>query len=494
MSNSRFLSRRNQGHGSFPSRALGMKSSVAVAMLICSLPSIMVAAQQDAAMQALPVASNLNSAAMSISLTDAIERAQKNEPTFAAALAASKVASLNRSIARSALLPSVVYHNQFLYTEGATASTGSANASASTTSAGTPRFIANNTVHEYTSQGVVSETLGMQQINAVAVAAAQAAAAQAELEISRRGLVSTVVGLYYGSLAADQKVAVAQRAADEAAAFTANTRDREQGREVAHADVVRALLQQQQRARDLSDAKLAAEKARLELALLLFPDPHASFSLVVPAAAKPLPTRAETEAAASINNPELKSAIASLHAASLEVTGARAAYLPDLALNYNYGIDSPEFALHAPDGTRNLGYSASATLDIPVWDWFATHNRIKQSVAQRESARVALSATQKRLIAQLDEFYNEAKVAQDQLQSLNTSVDTARESLQLSHLRYTAGEGSVLEVVDAQTSLATEESAREDSILRYEIAIGNLQILTGQLSAPISTQAPAKVK
>jgi len=300
--------------------------------------------------------------------------------------------------------------------------------------------------------------------------------------------VATVVNLYYNALAADRKVAVAQRAAAEAADFTGNTRAREQGREVAHADVVRAQLQQQQRDRDLADAQLASEKARLELAVLLFPDPHTAYTLVAPAAPEPLASKEDVEAAASQNNPELKSAMESLHAASLSVAGARAAYLPDLALNFSYGIDSPEFAIHAPDGTRNLGYSASATLDIPVWDWLATHNRVKQSIAQRDSARVALTATQKHLIADLEESYNEAKVAQDQLQSLDTSAQTARESLRLSRLRYTAGEGSVLEVVDAQTSLAAQENAREDGILRYQNAIANLQILTGQLTRQASTK------
>ncbi len=474
-------------HGSTASRALALKSSIAAAVMLFAASGTVAVAQSV-------TASQVTNPTTTISIDEAIVRAQKNEPNFASAVAASKVATLNRSIARSALLPSVTYHNQFLYTEGATATTGSANASAGTASAGTPRFIANNAVHEYTSQGVVSETLGLQQVKAVSIASAQAAVAQAELEIARRGLVSTVVALYYGNLAADAKVAVAQRAADEAAAFTANTRDRESGREVAHADVVRAQLQQQQRERDLAEAKLAAAKARLEFAVLLFPDPHTPFALSTPATPQPLPTREETDAAASKNNPELRSAMESLHAASLEVTGARAAYLPDLALNYTYGIDSPELAIHAPDGTRNLGYSASATLDIPVWDWFATHNRVKQSVAQRESARVALSATQRHLIAELDEFYDEAKVAQDQLQSLNASVETARESLRLSHLRYTAGEGTVLEVVDAQTSLATEENAREDGILRYQNAIANLQILTGQFTAPVSAQVPLQVK
>jgi outer membrane protein TolC len=418
---------------------------------------------------------------LSISLKDAIERAEHNEPAFAAAVAANKVAGLNRSIARSALLPSIVYHNQYLYTEAAHGATGSGNASAGTTSAGTPRFIANNTVHEYMSQGVVSETLGYQQLNALAVASAQSVLAQAELEIARRGLVSAVVGLYYGSLAADSKIEVAKRAGMEAADFTNNTRAREEGREVAHADVVKAQLLQQQRDRELADAVLQAEKSRLELAVLLFPDPHAQFRLAVAAEPPPLGTREEIEAIAASNNPELKSAQASLHAATLDVAGARAAYLPDLALNFTYGIDAPEFAVHAPDGTRNLGYSASATLDIPVWDWFATHNRVKQSVAVRDSARVALTATQKRLIAQLDEFYNEAKVARDQLQSFDASVDTARDSLRLTRLRYSAGEATVLEVVDAQSSLTVQENAHEDGILRYQNALANLQILTGQI-------------
>jgi outer membrane protein len=416
-----------------------------------------------------------------ITLQDAIARAEKNEPTFAAAAAASKVASLDKSIARSALLPNVVYHNQYLYTEAAHGPTGSANASAGTSAnAGTPRFIANNAVHEYMSQGSATETIGVQQVTALAHATALAAVASAEFEISRRGLVLTVVSLFYGSIAAERKVAVAQRAVIEASDFTNNTQHREDAREVAHADVVKAQLQQQQRVRDLADAKLQAEKARLELAVLLFPDPHTAFTLASAAAPAPLATREEIEAIAAQNNPELKSAIASLQAAALDVTSARAAYLPDLALNFTYGIDAPEFAVHAPDGTRNLGYSASATLDIPVWDWFATHNRIKQKVAQRDSVRVMLSATQKRLIAQLDEFYSEATVTRDQLQSLQISVDTARESLRLARLRYTAGETNVLEVVDAQTSLATQENAQEDGIVRYQVALANLQALTGQ--------------
>jgi outer membrane protein TolC len=417
-----------------------------------------------------------------IGLDEAISRARANEPAFAAAAASARTAKLDQSIARAALLPNVINRNEFLYTQGGagyiTNPVKSADPALRSTSA--PRFIANNAVHEYISQGSVTETLGPQQFNAVSKATASLAIATAELEIARRGLVSTVVALYYGTLAADRKLAVAQRAAKEAADFTTQTQQREQAREVAHADVVKAQLQQQQRDRDLGDAKLQAEKARLDLAVLLFPDPRSPYTLVVGETPLP-PSRADVEAALAKRNPELQSALASSHLANLNVLSARLGYLPDLAFNYSYGIDAAQFAMHNDLGNRNLGYSASATLDIPIWDWFATRDRIKQSEIQRNTARVTLSNTQRRLIADLEEFYAEATVAHDQLESLNLSAQTAAESLHLTRLRYTNGEATALEVIDAQTSLAMAENASEDGLTRYQIALANIQMLTGTL-------------
>ncbi len=413
-------------------------------------------------------------APVSISLNDAIQRAEANEPAFAASVAESKAAQLDRSIARAALLPSVDYHNQFLYTQpnGEVTQVGGQAA---------PRFIANNAVHEYTSQGTVNETLGLQGIAGVQRASAASARAAAELEVARRGLVSAVVGLYFGALASERKLTVAQRAAGEADAFTSLAQKREAAREVAHADVVKAQLQQQQRQRDLADAQLAFDRSRLELGILLFPDPRAPYTLQAADTSAALPTRAEVEAAAGRMNPELKSALATVQLSEIDVLSAKAAYLPDLALNFTYGIDAPQFAANGPEGIRNLGYSASATLDIPVWNWLSTQNKVKQSQIRRDAARVALTATQKRLIVALDTFYAEAVSVRTQLASLDASVQTAAESLRLTRLRYTGGEATVLEVVDAQNALTGAETAREDGLVRYQAALANLQTLTGTL-------------
>jgi len=413
-----------------------------------------------------------------ITLDQAIQRAQANEALFAAARAQSKSASLDRSITRAALLPGVIWHNQVLYTQpnGELTSIGPG-----APAQPAPRFIANNAVREYASQAVVNELIGLKQFADVRSADATSAAAAAELEVARRGLIATVVGLYYGAVASDSRLTVAKRAADEANDFTSLTQKREAAREAAHADVVKAQLQQQQRQRDLADAVVTAEKMHLELATLLFPDPRTPYSLQSPAAPGTLAAFSDVEAAAARSNPELKSALASLKVSDAAVLAARAAYLPDLALNVTYGVDAAQLAAKGPDGIRNLGYSASVTVDIPIWDWLATGHKVKQSEIRRDAARVALTAAQRQAIAHLQEFYSEAKVARAQMQSLDESAQTAAESLRLTRLRYSSGEATVLEVVDAENSLTLAENARADGMIRYELAIANLQTLTGDL-------------
>jgi outer membrane protein TolC len=448
---------------------------------ICLLSALAAPAQQmqtqPVLSQSLPPQPATQPAGPSITLDEAITRAKANEPTFANAVAAAKVSQLDRSIAQAALLPSVIYHNQYLYTQG----TGVIESGKPAGVPATPRFIANNAVHEYLSQGVVNETLGLQQFTAVSRASAAAAVAAANLEIARRGLVSTVVGLFYSSLTSQNKIDIARRAAAESASFVKLTQQREAVREGAHADVIKAQLQQQQRDRDLENAIVLAQKSRLDLAVLLFPDPRSPYTLKPPSAPPPLPARTDVETAAARHNPELQAALASLRQSKLSVTAARAAYLPDLGLNFTYGIDAAQFATRGPDGVHNLGYSASATVDLPVWDWLSTEHKVRQSQILRDAAKVTLTATQRQLVAQLDEFYAEATAARDQLTSLNQSAQTAAESLRLTRLRYTAGEATALEIVDAENSLTTAELAREDGLIRYETALANLQLLTGTL-------------
>lgn len=453
--------------------------TLACAMLVAAIATAIPSGQA----RAQDAASAPQAETVTITLEEAIRRAEASEPGYAAAKADSRSAQLDRSIAAAGLLPIARSFSQGIYVQpnGLHAESGEGVASAPD-----PKFVAADArPREYMAQGVVDETLGMAGIASVRRANAAAAQAEAQLEVERRGLIAAVTGLFYGLYAADAKLSVARRALLEAQDFTTLTTEREQARETAHADVVKAQLVEQQRERDLSDATVAAEKERLELGVLLFPDPETPYTLGV-GAAPSLASRADVNAAAARNNPQLKAALATVGVSDADVMAARAAYLPNVLLNVAYGIDANEFAANGPllpDGARasNLGYSASVTVNLPVWDWLATEHKVKQSEIRRDAAKVALSATQRQLIARLDVTYSEAAAARDQLASLDASVSTAAEALKLTKLRYQGGEGTVLEVVDAQNAYLLAENAREDGRARYEMALADLQTLTGTM-------------
>jgi outer membrane protein TolC len=261
----------------------------------------------------------------------------------------------------------------------------------------------------------------------------------------------------------------------------------ERGGEVAHSDVVKSELQQNAQQQALNDAQLGMESARLDLAVLLFRDFNENFSIVddleLASALPPLP---EVETMAGRENPILGAAIQTLRSASLDVTLARQAFLPTLGVDAIYGIEANAIALESKDvaykedgPVPTPGYFIDAVLNIPLWDWGVRRSKLRQAEVKRDEAQVELNATERRLIRNLRGFYDEAQTARQQVDLLRRAVDLASESLRLNTLRYQAGEATVLELVDAQSTLIQTRNAYDDSMVRYRVAISNLQTLTG---------------
>lgn len=406
-----------------------------------------------------------SNSSLQITLEDALRRAKVNSVQFRAAVTESGLAQEDRVQARAALLPSVNQTTSYLYTEGN----------------GTPsgRFIANNAVHEYVSQGNAHLVIGPGPVAEYRRADAARALARIKGEIAARGLVVTVVENYYGFAVAQRKLANTQAAAEEAQHFLQISRQLEQGGEVAHADVIKAQLQANQLQRDGQEARLGVEKARLTLGVLLFPNFTRDFSIVDDLRfSPPLPAFAEVQQLAERNNAELKAAALAFRVANEEVWVARSGHLPSLTLDYFYGIDATHFAVRT-DGIRNLGYAATATLNLPVFNWGATQSKVRQADLRQRQARLELTQTQREAIANLNSFYAEAETARSELELLRNSAELAAESLRLTNLRYQAGEATALEVVDAQNALAGARNAYDDGETRYRVALATLQTLTG---------------
>ena len=406
-------------------------------------------------------------APLTITLQDALQRARTNLPQFLAANTEAAIARQDRVQARAAMLPTISYATSYLYTQGN----------------GTPSgvFIANNAVHEYLAQGNAHEALnlGLGQIAEYRRAGAAEALARAKAEVATRGLVVTVVQSFYGYVVAQRKYAIAQEAELEAGHFFEISQDLEHGGEVAHSDVIKAQLQFNDRQRDFQEARLAMDRAGLALAVLLFPNFSQNFSVVDDLnLAPPLASFAEVMQAAQKNNPELRAASAALTAAQREVQVAWAAHFPSLTFDYWYGIDGTHFATYA-GGVRNLGYAAEATLNIPIWNWGALQSKVKQASLRRRQAQVELTFAQRQLLSNIRAFYADASTARAELDTLRSSAGLAADSLRLTNLRYQAGEATALEVVDAQNTLVQARNAYDEGEARYRVTLANLQTLTG---------------
>jgi outer membrane protein len=421
-----------------------------------------------AAEQAAPAATT--APVIRLTLQDALARAQKNSVQFQAAVTDSAIARQDRFQAGAALLPTVAYNNEALYTQS---------------NATGIKFIANNAAHEYLSQANVHESIDLAGVSQFRRATALAAAARARAEVASRGLMVTVVQDFYNVAAAQQKLLAAQEAGEEGERFLTLTQELEKGGEVAHSDVIKAELQARERQRQLQEAQLNLLNGRLELAVLIFPDFNDSYEVADDLHTQvPLPTLGEVQQQAARENPDVRAALEAARAAGADVTGAWAGYLPSLSLDYWYGIDAQQFAVNGPKGVSNLGTSAAATLNIPIWNWGTTQSRIKQAQLRRTQAQRELSLAQRKLLAEIKSLYAEAETAYNELGGLQRSAELAADSLRLTTLRYKGGEATVLEVVDAQTTNAQASAAYQDGAVRYRVALANLQTLTGAMTTP----------
>jgi outer membrane protein TolC len=342
-------------------------------------------------------------------------------------------------------------------------------------------FVSNDGPHVYNNQAVAHADIYAPAKRAdYRRAIAAEAVARAKAEIAARGLVAVVVQNYYGLVAGQRELENAQQSLREAQQFLEITQKQEAGGEAAHADVVKAQILAEQRRRDVENARLAVDKARLAFGVLLFADYGQPFSVVDDLEKTvAIPAFTEVQAMAARSNPDIRAAQATVQQQTHEIAAARAAMLPSLSIDYFYGINANQYAINDREHFRNLGSAAQAQLTIPVWTWGAARSKVRQAELRLQQARNDLTLTQRQLLSNLNAFYLEADTAALQIASLKHSLDLSAESLRLTLLRYQAGEVTALEVSDAQSTLAQSRTAYDEGMVRYRLAVANLQTITG---------------
>ncbi|HEV2349464.1 MAG TPA: TolC family protein [Terriglobia bacterium] len=460
----------------------GVRTLCTVLLLILVVTALHARAQTQEASQAAPTLQLVSPTGaentgppLTLTLHDAVEQARKYDLAYASAMTDAKLAHEDRLQGRAVHLPQVSFTTQELLTKGnGVLPTG--------------RYVTNDGIHVYRAWGVFHQDLSpVALIPGYNHAPAAEAMARAKAEIARRGLTVAVTKNYYALVVAQRRYASAQQAFEQAKTFLTISKEREQGGEVAHSDVIKAELQFSQEKQAYQEAQLAIDSARLALAVMLSPNLNENISVVDDlSSARDLPPFSDVRAMAGHENPDVRAALEALKFASADVASARGAFLPTIAVDTDYGIEANAFALRSAVSADpkagvlpNLGHFVTASLNLPVWDWGIMRSKLRQAEYKRQLARIQLSQTQRQVLGNLYSFYNEAVAARSELETLHHAAELAAESLRLITMRYQAGESTILELVDAQNTLTQARNADDDGQVRYRLSLATLQTLTG---------------
>ena len=182
--------------------------------------------------------------------------------------------------------------------------------------------------------------------------------------------------------------------------------------------------------------------------------------------------------AARQSRPDLQAAAAQVKAAQSSADAARAVGRPSISLNASANrINS--------GGITSNNSLIGINLNVPIFSGYATTYRIRAAEAQVEVKNSQLE--QLRLQVALDVWiaYQNLTTA---TQSLRTTVDLLNSAEQSEHVvlgRYKAGVGSILDVLNAQSALASARQQRIQSTFNWNISRAILAQAMGNLDASL---------
>ncbi|MDO8262369.1 MAG: TolC family protein [Gallionella sp.] len=187
--------------------------------------------------------------------------------------------------------------------------------------------------------------------------------------------------------------------------------------------------------------------------------------------------------------PDLHAAAAQVRAAEAGADAARAAGRPSISLNASSSQNSSA-------GISSSGSLVGITLNVPVFSGYAPTYRVRAAEAQLDARNVQLERLRLQVALDVWTAYQNITTATQSLRSTADLLDSAEQSERVSLGRYKAGVGSMLDVLNAQSALASARQQRIQSTFNWNINRATLAQAMGNLDAnllqalPDSSQQP----
>lgn len=167
---------------------------------------------------------------------------------------------------------------------------------------------------------------------------------------------------------------------------------------------------------------------------------------------------------AEVNRKDLAALVEETAAATEQREAARAARLPVLQANADYGDIGPTL------GHSHGTVDATGSVTVPVFAEFALRGLAQQAQAQLDTSKAQLSDEQAQIEADVRDALLDIASAQKQVEVAQSSKELASEALKEAQERYANGVSDNLAVSQAQQSVAQADSQYVASLYRDNLA------------------------
>jgi len=179
------------------------------------------------------------------------------------------------------------------------------------------------------------------------------------------------------------------------------------------------------------------------------------------------------------DRPDLASFRASVRQSEAELRKSESDLWPKLMATGNAGWSWMNGSMSGSDWLSNGGnlndsgvsYYGGLTLQIPIFQGFSLRNRVRQAKANVEAAKAELRIKEISVISEVwTAFYN-VRTAVQQVETSKTLLISSEQSYEVSLARYRAGAANIVELLNAQSTLASARAqkvqARTDLFTSY---------------------------
>jgi outer membrane protein len=174
--------------------------------------------------------------------------------------------------------------------------------------------------------------------------------------------------------------------------------------------------------------------------------------------------------------PDLAAARADYESSRARISVARANRLPSLVLN---GTGGRTYTTTLPQGGNN--YSISLGLRIPLFAGFSRLYDQREAAALADAADARADALGQQVVFQVFSSYHALQTATRRVRTTGVLVASAEQSNEVALARYKAGVGSVLDLLSAQSALASARAQQVLARLEWNTSLAQLAHDSGVL-------------